>query len=125
MQWRADGFAWHGCDYASKTHQTRLARIYRLLCVKKLTPRALEMMSPEKCPFFTPGVQAETQAPADPALRARRVPYGRISELWHDGYSDRQIASFLHVSRSSVVKWRMAFAKDPNPPKTPPDSLSK
>ena len=41
-----------GCNYSVLNDKTRLAQVYKMLGVTRLTPEAKELMRPKNCPFF-------------------------------------------------------------------------
>lgn len=100
-----------GCNYNGIEGRTRLAQIYKLLGVKKMTKEARELMSPGKCPFFKwDGVTHENGRHGNCTL-----DWEKAAELHDQKMSVGQIAKGIGASVSTVYDWYRRSGRKPHP----------
>ena len=101
-----------GCNYNGIEGRTRLAQIYKLLGVKKMTKEARELMSPGKCPFFKwDGVTHENGRHGNCTL-----DWEKAALLHSQGMSAGQIAKGIGAkSTTSVYDWLRRSGREANP----------
>ena len=102
-----------GCNYSVLNDKTRLAQVYKMLGVTRLTPEAKELLRSRNCPFYEQGKKKRaaklsiTIKPAG-ARRKRRVSFNEAAakELYLKRASDREIGEAVGASTSAIHYWR-------------------
>ena len=99
--------SFHGCNYAAETGKSRVAAVYRLLGVNRLTKAAKRMLEPENCPCYRWDGKKKRKRKAKPLSFQRRGPDPIVmKKLWQAGMNDREIAREVKASEYVVGDWR-------------------
>lgn len=103
-----------GCNYSVMNDKTRLAQVYKMLGVTRLTPEAKELMRPRNCPFFEKGKRRKLPRNAikldgsQPWKNNRRLSFNEAAAraMYEQGANDRQIADAVGTSSRTICMWR-------------------
>lgn len=103
-----------GCNYSVLNDKTRLAQVYKMLGVTRLTPEAVEMMRPRNCPFFEKGKRRKlpvthiTLSGSQVRTINRRLSFNEAAarELYRAGANDHEIAEAMNVNARTIAAWR-------------------